>query len=149
MLPDIDLRSVYRCCYCAFAMAAFATGLLVKAPVLSHASRLSRLKAGITGIGLTAAWWILDVIVIGCAATVSVMVWNVMLGLAYSGAVWFSLILIAPMIRSTLEMLLLRLIFSRIVGWKGFGLLCLANEICIAVAIYAMILYDRAHPPEA
>jgi hypothetical protein len=48
-----------------------------------------------------------------------------------------------------METLLVRVMFSRRVGWKGFGLLCLANEICIAMAIYAMILYDRAHPPEA
>ena len=146
MLPDIDLRLVYLCCYRAFAIAAFMTGLCVKLPALWYVSRLSWLKAGLTGLGITAAWWILDVIVIGCAATASVLLWNVMLGFGQSGAIWFSLILIVPAIRAALETLLVRVIFSRRVGRNGYGLLCLANAICMAAAIYAMILYARGHP---
>ena len=146
MLADIDLRSVYLCCYRAFAIAAFATGFSVKLLALWYVSRLSWLKAGLTGLAITAAWSILDVIVIGCAATASVLLWSVMLGFGQSGAIWFSLILIVPAIRAALETLLVRVIFSRRVGRKGYGLLCLADEMCIVVAIYAMILYDRHIP---
>ena len=149
MLPGIDLRSAYQCCYPAFAKAAFVAGLLVKVPVLWYVARISWLKSGMTTVAMNAAWWVLDVIVIGCAATACVLLWKVMLGFDESGAVWVSMILIAPMIRGGLETLLVRLVYARRVGRKGYWLLCLANEVCIVAAIYALILYNRAHPAEA
>ena len=149
MLPDIDLRSVYHCCYRAFAMAAFAAGVLVKAPVLQHVTRISWRKSAMTAIAVTTAWWILDVAVIGCSAVLCVLLGRVMLGLNESSAVWISTILVAPMIRAVLETSLVRLAYSRRIGQKGYWLLWLANEVCIVVAVYALILYDRTHPVEA
>ena len=72
-----------------------------------------------------------------------------MLGLNESSAVWISTILVAPMIRAVLETSLVRLAYSRRIGQKGYWLLWLANEVCIVVAVYALILYDRTHPVEA
>jgi len=46
MLPDIDLRACYNQSYRLFALAAFATGLLVKAPVLRYVAGISWLKSG-------------------------------------------------------------------------------------------------------
>jgi hypothetical protein len=130
-------------------MAAFVAGLLVKVPVLWYVTRISWLKSGMTAVAITAAWWVLDVIVIGFAAGTCMLVWNNMLGFDASSAVWFAIILIAPMIRSGLETLVVRLAHSRRIGRTGYWLLCLANEVCIVIAIYAVILYDRAHPAQA
>ena len=149
MLPGIDLRSLYYCCYPAFAMAAFVAGVLVKVPVLRHMTRISWLKSAVAALAASAAWWALDVVVIGCAATACLLVWKVMLGASANGAVWVSIFLIAPMTRAGLETWLVRLAYSRRIGRKGYWLLCVANEVCIGVAAYALILYDRAHPPQA
>ena len=72
-------------------------------------------------------------------------VWSVVLGFNdYAPADWIPLVVIAPMIRAGLETLLVRRACSRKVGRKGYWLLCLANGVCIAVAIYALFVYVRA-----
>jgi len=149
MLPDIDLRACYNQSYRLFALAAFATGLLVKAPVLRYVAAISWLKSGIAAVALAAAWWVLDVPVIGCAALACGLLWNVLLGFRGGGAVWVSLILVAPMMRAGLETLLVRQATSHRIGRKGYWLLYAANALCIVVAIYVLILVLRSHPSQA
>ncbi len=69
-----------------------------------------------------------------------------MIGFDNGVGVWVALIIISPMMRAGLETLLLRFAYARRIGRRGYWLLCAANGICITVAIYAFILYDRAHP---
>jgi len=149
MLPDIDLRACYNQGYRVFALAAFAAGLIVKVPVLRYVAGVSWLKSGIVSFAAASAWWVLDVVVIGCAALASGLLWNVLLGFRGGGAVWVSLILVAPMIRAGLETLLVRRATSRRIGRKGYCLLYAANSLCIVLAIYVLILVFRAYPPQA
>jgi len=93
---------------------------------------------------MTAAWWLLDPVVIAASVIACALVWNVMLGLNSDGVIWFPLIVIAPMTRAGLETLAVRSVFSRRIGRKGYWLLCLANAICLAVAMYVLIV--SAHP---
>jgi hypothetical protein len=142
LLWGLDLRAAYQCCYRAFALAAFGTGLLVKTPVIWYIARISWPKSAITALAMSIAWWVLDVIVIGFALAALIFVFR--FDPSLSG--WFTLIALAPMMRSGLETLVLRFAYSRRIGRKGYWLLGLANTGCIIVAICAFILYDRAHP---
>lgn len=95
---------------------------------------------------MTAAWWLLDPVVIAASVIDCAPVWNVILGFNDDGVIWFSLIVIAPMTRAGLETLAVRLAFSRRIGRKGYWVLFLGNAICLAVAMYVLILLASAHP---
>ncbi len=87
----------------------------------------------------------MDVIVIGLAVAACAL----MFGIDNGGGAWLALIVFAPMMRAALETLLVGFAFSRRIGRKGYWLVTLANAVCITIAIFALILYDRAHPVEA
>jgi hypothetical protein len=153
-LPQVDVRSVYSLYYNAFALLFLGAGFFIK-PLFTR--RITGFPLGrlmVANTTMNAASSLLQTAVIPAAMIISLFLNRLVLTPIfgtddYAPIIWLSVVSMTTVISATIEALVLRFVCTKRISPKAFSLLCTANAICVAGALYWMYKYALAHPPEA
>lgn len=154
MLPQVDIRSFYLPYSNVFALFFLGTGLFIK-PLFTRriaTFHLGRLMAANATMNIAST--LLQKPTLYVAAIVcwflNLLVLRPIFGTnEYPPGIWLPIVSVATVISATIDALVLRIVFTKRINPGTFSLLCMANAICMAGAIYGTHKYVLAHPPQA
>jgi len=154
MLPNVDIRSVYRIYYTEFALFFLCAGLLLKPLVTKRITGFSLGRLMVASIGMNAASYLS----LGAAVPAAMFLclslnkWVIKprFGTDYNASfIWLSVVAIVTVTSAVAEALVLRFVFTKKIGLRAFLLLCGANARSMTIALYGIYKYMLAHQPEA
>jgi|HubBroStandDraft_6_1064221.scaffolds.fasta_scaffold27097_3 hypothetical protein len=150
MLPQVDIRSLYSRYYNVFALTFLSTSLVIKLPFTRRITGFPLGRLLFADAAMSAASSLLQAPVIPGAMILSSLILTPIFGTNENAPIiWLSVVSVTTVTSASIEALVLHSFFAQRISPKAFCLLCTANAICMAGAIYGMYRYALAHPPEA
>jgi hypothetical protein len=150
MLPQVDIRSLYSLYYNVFALTFISTSLVIKLPFARRITGFPLGRLLLADAAMSTASSLLQAAEIPGAMILSSLVLTPIFRTNENAPIiWLAVISVTTVSSAAIEALVLHFFFAKRINPKAFCLLCTANAICLAGALYGMYGFALAHPPEA